>query len=93
MQFTETSGPGTQSRSKSPSKVLEEYRAKREQEMKKILKSPKSVSKFTNYIEKITKGCLFLFNYFIDMRPTLMSPFFVEKTRKKTCFFDKKWTH
>ena len=47
LQFTETSGPGTQSRSKSPSKVLEEYRAKREQEMKKILKSPKSVSKFT----------------------------------------------
>ena len=36
----------------------------------------------------VSKGCLFLFNYFIDMRPTLMSPFFV-----KTCFFDKKWTH
>ena len=26
------------------------------------------------------KGCLSLFNYFIDMSPTLMSPFFVEKT-------------
>ena len=36
----------------------------------------------------LTKGCLSLFNYFIDRRPTLMSPFFVEKT----CFFDKKWT-
>ena len=32
-----------------------------------------------------TKGCLSLFNYFIDMSPTLMSPFFV----KKTCFFNK----
>jgi hypothetical protein len=29
-----------------------------------------------------TKGCLSLFNYFIDMRPEVMSPFFV-----------KKWTH
>ena len=28
------------------------------------------------------KGCLSLFSYFIDMSPTLMSPFFV-----------KKWTH
>ena len=35
------------------------------------------------------KGCLSLFNYFIDMSPTLMIPFFV----KKTCLFNKKWTH
>ena len=26
-----------------------------------------------------TKGCLSLFNYFLDMSPTLMSPFFVKK--------------
>ena len=26
-----------------------------------------------------TKGCLSLFNYFIDMSPTLMSPFFEEE--------------
>ena len=43
------------------------------------------------------KGCLSLFNYFIDMSPTLMSQFFVEKTCfwniSKTCFFDKKLTH
>ena len=42
------------------------------------------------------KGCLSLFNYFIDMSPTHMSPFFVERTclfPSKTCFFDKKWTH
>ena len=48
-----------------------------------------------NYSE-VVKGCLSLFSYFIDMKPKLMSPFFVEKTcvwRKKTCFFDKKWTH
>ena len=32
------------------------------------------------------KGCLSLFSYFIDRRPTLMSPFFV----KKTCFFLEK---
>ena len=32
-------------------------------------------------IDKQTgKGCLSLFNYFIDINPTLMSPFFVEKT-------------
>ena len=38
------------------------------------------------------KGCLSLFNYFIDMSPTQMSQFFVEKTwfsRKKTCFLTK----
>ena len=35
------------------------------------------------------KGCLSLFNYFIDISPTLKSPLFA----KKTCFFDKKWTH
>ena len=42
------------------------------------------------------KGCLSLFNYFIDMSPTLMSPILVEKTcffPSKSCFFDKKWTH
>ena len=27
-----------------------------------------------------SKGCLSLFNYFIDMSPTHMSPIFVEKT-------------
>ena len=27
----------------------------------------------------MTKGCLSLFNYSIDMSPMLMSPFFVEK--------------
>ena len=50
----------------------------------------------TNKLCCIIKGCLSLFNYFIDMSPTLMSPFFVEKTRffpSKTCFFHKKWTH
>jgi hypothetical protein len=31
----------------------------------------------------IAKGCLSLFNYLIDMSPTLMSPFFFEKTRLK----------
>ena len=39
-----------------------------------------------------TKGCLSLFNHFIDMSPTLMSPFFVEKTcffPSKTCFSTK----
>ena len=38
------------------------------------------------------KGCLSLFSYFIDRRPTLMSPFFVEKTcfsRKKAFFWQK----
>ena len=38
-----------------------------------------------------TKGCLFLFNYFIDIRPTLVSLFFV----KKKVFEGKKhvfWT-
>ena len=42
------------------------------------------------------KGCLSLFNYFIDMSPTHMSPFFVEKNLSfsfKNMFFDKKWTH
>ena len=33
-----------------------------------------------------TKGCLSLFNCFIDMRPELMSPFFV----KKNMFFPSK---
>ena len=37
----------------------------------------------TKVVEAGTKGCLSLFNYFIDMSPTLLSPFFVEKT----CFF------
>ena len=52
LQFTEkaSSGPGVgsgaTSRSKSPSKILEEYRAKREKEMEKIPDSPKSISKF-----------------------------------------------
>ena len=39
-----------------------------------------------------SKGCLSLFNYFIDMSPTHMSPFFVEKTsfrRKKQVFSTK----
>ena len=42
------------------------------------------------------KYCLKLFNYFIDMSLTLMSPFFVKKQvfeGKKPCFFNKKWTH
>ena len=42
------------------------------------------------------KGCLSLFNYSIDMSPTLMSPFFVKKhvfEGKKHVFFNKKWTH
>ena len=46
--------------------------------------------------QKAAKGCLSLFNYFIDMSPTHMSPFFVEKTclfPSKTYFFNKKWTH
>ena len=43
----------------------------------------KSCVNSTNNIVNQTKGCLSLFNYFIDMSPTLMSPFFVEKT----CFF------
>ena len=47
-------------------------------------------------VKKIwVKSCLSLSNYFIDMSPTNMTPFFVEKTcfwRKKTGFFDKKWT-
>ena len=34
----------------------------------------------------LSKGCLSLLNYFIDMKPELMSPFFV----KKTCFFLQK---
>ena len=38
---------------------------------------PDNFLKSKNYC---TKGCLFLFNCFIDMRPTLLSPFFVEKT-------------
>ena len=43
--------------------------------------------------QQIAKGCLSLFNYLIDMSPTLMSPFFVENTcffPSKVCFFDKK---
>ena len=39
--------------------------------------------------KKCVKGCLSLFNYFVDMNPTLMSPFFVKKTcflKEKTCF-------
>ena len=34
-------------------------------------------------IIKTTKGCLSLFKYFIEMGPTLMSPFFVETTFSK----------
>ena len=45
LQFTETSGGSAASRSKSPAKILEEYRAKREKEMEKIPDSPKSISK------------------------------------------------
>ena len=40
----------------------------------------------------MTKGCLSLFNYFIDMRPEVMSPFFVKKNMffpTKTRFFTK----
>ena len=40
-----------------------------------------------------TKGCLSLFNYFIDMKPEYMSLFLVEKTsfcREKTIFFWQK---
>ena len=40
-------------------------------------------------LKSTTKGFLSLFNYFIEMSPTLMSPFLVEKT----CFLGKKWTH
>ena len=36
---------------------------------------------YCDLLKKI-KGCLSLFNYIVDMSPTLMSPFFV----KKTCF-------
>ena len=40
-----------------------------------------------------TKGCLSLFNYFIDMRPEVMSPFFVKKKHVfsyKNMFFRQK---
>ena len=46
-----------------------------------------------NYFKTPLKGCFSLFNYFIDMSPTLMSPFFVEKHAfdgKKHVIFDKK---
>ena len=43
-----------------------------------------------NYISQIIfKGCLSLFNYFIDMRPEIMSQFFCQKTMffpTKTCW-------
>ena len=44
----------------------------------------------------VDKGCLFLFNYFIDRSLTLMSPFFCQKNmffKEKPRFFDKKWTY
>ena len=50
---------------------------------------------FTWIHQRWFKGCLSLFNCFIDMRPELMSPFFVKKQvffPSKACFFDKKWT-
>ena len=31
------------------------------------------------WIKNVDKGCISLFNHFIDMSPTLMSPFFVKK--------------
>ena len=41
-------------------------------------------------VQNSTKGCLSLFNYFTDMSPTQMSPYFVKKTwfsREKYVFF------
>ena len=58
-----------------------------------------SVTKFLDSLKvlnSLIKGCLSLFNYFVDMSPTLMSPFFAEKHGfflQKHVFFDKKWTH
>ena len=50
-------------------------------------KNPENFPGFLKYGAKHwAKGCLSLFNYFIDKKPELMSPFFVEKT----CFCLKK---
>ena len=38
-----------------------------------------------------TKGCLSLFNYFIDMSPILMSPFFVEKKTRALSELPANW--
>ena len=46
-----------------------------------------------NFFDFCPKGCLSLFNYFIDRSPTLMSSFFVEKTcfsKKNDMFFKEK---
>ena len=41
------------------------------------------------------KGCLALFDYFIDMSPTHESIFLSKNMflKEKDRFFDKKWTH
>ena len=49
-------------------------------EMKESVKERIFRSYVKHPFRKSTKGCLSLFNYFIDMSPTLLSPFFVEKT-------------
>ena len=49
--------------------------------------SPNTIPDLT---QQVTKGCLSLFNYFIDRSPTLMSPFFVKKNmflKGKNTFF------
>ena len=52
---------------------------------------------FEKFKSCYTKGCLFLFNCFIDISPMLMSPFFVKKKHvfflQKHVFSTKKWTH
>merc|ERR1712051_209780 len=73
---------------------------KAQQDLEETEERSKMASAQLSYLQNVsckpsTKGCLSLFNYFIDRSPTLMSSFFVEKTcfsRKKTCFFNKKWT-
>ena len=57
----------------------------------------KSCVNSTNNIVNQTKGCLSLFNYFIDMiEPNVNESIFCQKNSffpSKTCFFDKTWTH
>ena len=48
---------------------------------------------FLEPTRRVIKGCLSSSNYFIDMSPMLMSPFFCQKTcffNLKTCFVNKK---
>ena len=52
-----------------------------------MFKATKRKNKILHLNVYLTKGCLSLFDYFIDTSPTLMSPFFA----KKHVFF--LWAH